>query len=119
LRAQTDLVGTLEVIRDELSRADSGATVRVLYMSDMHESMPSRGRDFDRRPPSSTAEAEAWADADAALLEQMRVDPARMGRVHVRVLLGNLANRDRAGPEIRRYWERLFQHAGIRHVEYN
>jgi hypothetical protein len=122
LRAQTDLIGTLEVIRDALGRTepDSTVPVSVLYLSDMHESMRSHGRrDFDQRPPASTAEAEAWADADAALLDQMQIDRARMNRVHVRLLLGNLANRDRAGPEIRRYWERLFEHAGIRHVEYN
>lgn len=118
LRARTDLVGTLEVISDALSRGESGATARVLYLSDMHESMPQEGRDFDQHPPSSAAEAEAWADADAARLEAMHVDRARMAGVHVRVLMGNLANKDLRGPEIRRYWERLFQHAGIRHVEF-
>lgn len=117
-RDHTDLLGTLEVISDEVSRADSGSTVRVVYLGDMHESMPSPRRDFDTRPPRTAAEAEAWADADTAVLRDLRVDRARLGQVEVRVLLGNLALKP-AAPEIRRYWERLFTHAGIRRVEYN
>lgn len=122
LGAQTDLVGTLEVISDEIGGAGAAnpLPVRVVYLSDMHESLsrPPR-RDFDARPPRTIEQAEAWADADAALLNQMQIDRARMGRVHVRVLMGNLANKDHAGSEIRRYWERLFQHAGVGKVEYN
>lgn len=117
-RSHTDLLGTLEVIRDEVSRADSGSTIRVVYLSDMHESMPAPRRDFDVHPPATSAEAQAWADADTTVLREMAIDRARLGQVEVRVLLGNLALRPGA-PEIRRYWERLFANAGIRKVEYN
>ena len=117
-RDHTDLLGTLEVISDAVEKADSGSVVRVVYLGDMHESMPAPRRDFDARPPASRAEAEAWADADTAVLRELGVDRARFGRVEVRVLLGNLATRPGA-VEIRRYWERLFANAGIRAVEYN
>lgn len=116
-RNRTDLLGTFEVIRDELMRADSGATLRVIYLSDMRESMRPPRRDFDAAPPTSVTQAEEWADADTVLLREMRVDPRMMDRVAVRVLQGNLAEKPHAS-EIRRYWERLFQHAGIRHVEF-
>lgn len=117
-KRHTDLLGTLEVISDEAAKADSGSTIRVVYLGDMHESMPPPRRDFDRRPPATAAEAEAWADADTVVLHDLRLDRERLSRVEVRVLLGNLALKP-AAPEIRRYWERLFAHSGIGKVEYN
>lgn len=117
-RAHTDLVGALEVVQDVVAGADSGAAVRVVYLSDMRESMGAPRRDFDTAPPTSAAQAEAWADADTVVLRDLRIDPEAMRRVEVRVLMGSLADKPRA-PEIRRYWERLFRHAGVRHVEYN
>jgi hypothetical protein len=117
-RVHTDLLGTLEVISDEAGKAASADTLRVVYLGDMHESMPPPRRDFDRHPPATAAEAEAWADADTAVLRDMHLDRERLGRVEVRVLLGTLANRPGA-PEIRRYWERLFANAGIPKVQYN
>lgn len=116
-RQHTDLLGTLEVISDIVAQADSGSSVRVIYLGDMRESMPGT-RDFDTRPPSTRAEAEAWADADkATLLRTMKVDTAHFDRVEVRVLLGNLATK-RGAPEIRHYWERLFENVGIAKVQF-
>lgn len=119
-RAHTDMLGTLEVISDELARADTNSTVRIYYLGDMHESMPAPRRDFDARKPRDPAEAEAWANADAALLQTMNVRRERFKNAEVRVLLGNLANKPGA-PEVRRYWERLFQNAGFdaARVRYN
>ena len=117
-RRHTDLIGTLEVIGDEVAKADSGSTIRVVYLGDMHESMPPPRRDFDRQPPATIDEAEAWANADTVVLRDLRVDRDQLARVEVRVLLGSLALRP-AAPEIRRYWERLFANAGIPKVQYN
>ena len=117
-RANTDLLGTLEVVSDEMSHADSGSTARVYYLGDMHESMPPPRRDFDTRRPADRPEAEAWADADTAVLRGMSFDREQMANVEVRVLLGALADR-RGAAEVRSYWERLFANAGIRKVRYN
>jgi hypothetical protein len=111
-RSATDMLGTLEVISDEVASADSTATVRIYYLGDMHESMPAPRRNFDRQPPRTAAEAEQWADADMAHLEEMRITRERFENAEVRVLLGNLANK-RGMPEVRRYWERVFQNAGF------
>lgn len=111
-KRHTDLIGALEVVSDQLAQADSGSRARVYFLGDMHESMPSSRRDFDRRPPASRAEAEAWADADTAVLKGMNVVRERLANVEVRVLLGDLANKPGA-PEVRSYWERLFANAGI------
>jgi hypothetical protein len=113
LRAHTDLLGTLEVVSDEMSWADSGSSARVYYLGDMHESMAAPRRNFDARPPANQAEAQAWADADTAVLREMSFDGARLANVEVRVLLGGLADKPGAA-EVRSYWERLFANAGIR-----
>jgi hypothetical protein len=111
-RRQTDILGSLEVISDEVGRAP-GARTLVYFMSDMRESMRGTGRrDFDAQPPSSPAQAQAWADQDVAVLHQMHVDTARLRNVEVRVLLGNLALKPHSS-EIRFYWERIFRNAGI------
>lgn len=117
-RDHTDLLGTLEVISDELGKAGPADSVRVIYLSDMRESMPAPRRNFDRVRPASAPEAETWADADVAFLRGMSVDTTRFRHVEVRVLLGNLANNEGL-PEIRRYWERLFRNAGIQKVHFN
>lgn len=113
----TDMLGTLEVVSDEMTKAPAGSKVVIYYLGDMHESMQSPRRDFDARPPASKAEAEAWADADTALLSGMKIDRARLENAEVRVLLGNLADRPGA-QEVRSYWERLFANVGMK-VRYN
>ncbi|HET6232209.1 MAG TPA: hypothetical protein VFE05_19200 [Longimicrobiaceae bacterium] len=118
-KRHTDMLGSLEVLSDEL-KGDSASSARVYYLSDMRESMPAPGRDFDAHPPSTRAEAENWATADVARVMEMSVDTTRFKNVHVRVLLGNLAAKPH-GPEIRAYWERLFAKVGFRseNLEYN
>jgi hypothetical protein len=111
-KSATDMLGTLEVISDEVASADSTATVRIYYLGDMYESMPAPRRNFDRQPPRSVAEAEQWADADTTVLNQMRITRERFKNAEVRVLLGNLANKP-GMPHVRRYWERVFQNAGF------
>lgn len=117
-RRQTDVIGAMEVISDELERHPDSRG-RVYFFGDMHESTPAT-RDFDQRPPTTRAEAEAWADADTAVLGRMSIDPGRLGDVEVHVFLGGLAAKPNA-PEVRIYWERLFQNAGLRpgSIRYN
>ena len=118
---RTDLIGTLQVASDELAKVPAGTTSRLYYFSDMNESMVGSGRrDFDKRPPTSKAEAQAWADADRATLKQLSLDPSRLNNAEVRVLMGTLATKPHAS-DVRFYWERLFQHAGLdpARVRYN
>jgi len=119
-KRHTDMLGTLEVVSDEMTKAQEGSKVVIYYLGDMHESMQSPRRDFDARRPASRAEAEAWADADTALLSGMKIDRARLENAEVRVLLGNLADRPGA-QEVRSYWERLFANVGIQpqNIRYN
>lgn len=112
LRRHTDMLGTLEVISDELADAENSSTVRIYFLGDMHESMPGNRRNFDARRPATVQEAEQWADEDMAILSQMKINRDRFKNAQIRVLLGNLA--DKPGmPEVRRYWEKLFENAGF------
>ncbi len=111
-RRNTDLLGTLEVISDEVGKGDPASPVRIYFFSDMRESMPAPRRDFDSRPPKDRAEAEIWADADTAVFSQMSLDRTRFQKAEVRVLMGNLAAKPNA-EAVRFYWERLFRNAGF------
>lgn len=118
----TDLLGSLEVASEEISRAPDSARVRIYYMSDMYESMRGDGRrDFDATPPMSREEAEAWAAEDAELvLRTMNVDTTHFGNAEVRVLLGELANKPNT-QEVKFYWLELLDRLGFNptNVHYN
>jgi len=120
LAAQTDLLGTFEVLSEELADAPDHAVKQVYYFSDMYESMTGPGRrDFDRRPPRDFSEAEAWARADADYVRKnTSVVPSRFADVEVRVLTEGLGNRADAD-QVRRYWEVLFAELGFRRVRFN
>jgi hypothetical protein len=112
-KLHTDLLGTLEVASDELGKSAPGESAMIYYFGDMRESMEAPRRDFDRRPPRDRAEAEQWADADAAAVpRQMSIDTARFHNAEIRVLMGNLAAKPKAS-EVRAYWERLFKNVGF------
>jgi hypothetical protein len=119
-RRNTDMLGTLEVISGQLAQADSASRARIYYFGDMHESMVAPRRNFDARPPKDRAEAEAWADADTALLREMTIDRARFPAAEVRIHLGSLAHKPRS-QEVRMYWERLFRNVGFEptNIRYN
>ena len=120
LKRHTDMLGSLEVTSDELARVDSNSAVRIYYLGDMHESMPGDRRNFDAHRPATAEEAKQWADEDTAVLGQMKIQRERFRNAHIRVLLGNLAHKP-GMPEVRAYWERLFQNAGFdpKNVDFN
>jgi len=109
-RQSTDLLGTLEVLSDEIGKADTASTVRIYYFGDMRESMGSSHRNFDAHPPGNRQQAEQWADADTAVLGAMAIQNSRFRNAEIRVLMGNLAAKPNA-PAVRAYWERLFRNA--------
>jgi len=112
LRRHTDLLGTFQVISDEMLKVDTSQTARVYYFSDMRESMAPPRRDFDVRPPADRPEAERWADEDGAVLKNFALDRTRFPNAEIRVLMGNLADKPKAD-EVRAYWERMFRNAGF------
>jgi len=122
LAGHTDLLGTLEVINEMLKRAPKDMQVTIYYLSDMFESMNGAGRrDFDRRPPTSRTEAEAWAKKDVALVRAgMDVDESRFRNVQIRVLLGELTNKNHA-LEVQHYWQQVFALIGFQpqNIRYN
>jgi hypothetical protein len=116
----TDLWGTLGVASEEFYVEP--AVRRLLYLSDMYESMPGPARrDFDRRPPDDRAQAEAWAADDATKLPDLMVlHPARLASARVRVVLGPLGTKPHA-QDVKFYWRALFAALGIppEQVRYN
>jgi hypothetical protein len=112
LKRHTDLLGTFQVISDELSKVDTSQSARIYYFSDMRESMVSPRRDFDVHPPADKSEAERWADEDEAVLRNLTLHRSRFRTAEIRVLMGNLADKPRADA-VRAYWERIFRNVGF------
>ena len=110
---RTDIWGSLSAI----ARAnETGMAVQVLYLSDMIESMagqPNR-RDFHKTPPPTTAEADAWATTDAALLGEQYA----IGSPTIRLVLPFLPTAPQRvnNPTITRYWQTLFDKLGAGEV---
>ena len=116
----TDVWGTLEVASEELPTGR--AERHVYYLSDMYESMPGPDRrNFDRRPPPSRADANAWARTDAERLpDLLTLRPAVLQTATVRVLQGTLATKAHA-QDVKVYWQTLFAELGVppEQVQYN
>ena len=110
----TDIIGSIEVASDVLGDLPPGAPRRIVYLSDMYESMSGPGRrDFDAHPPRSIEEARRWADEDSVnVLPQLRISPETLRGTRIRVLSRSWG--DRQGSEfVREYWYRLFEKVGI------
>jgi hypothetical protein len=117
LGRSTDILGSLEVISEEVG--DFDGPVSVYYFSDMNESMSGAGRrDFDMRSPHSAQEAQSWALTDTAVLKAMNVSHDRFRRVRVRVRQGSLANRSSA-PNVNAYWRSMFTTLRVADISFN
>lgn len=103
----TDLWASMSV----LSKAnESGADVRVYYLSDMIESMQgSQRRDFHVRPPQSQSEAETWAKEDLPKLEQYLIGSPQITLV---LPFPPTASSRQNNPHVTHYWQTLFQGMG-------
>jgi hypothetical protein len=110
----TDLWGTLEVAAEDIRRLPKNATVRLVYFSDMRESMRGAGRrDFHRRPPAHREEADGWARTD---VEWIRADMALSDVPWERVAI-QMHVVQRPGQDINAYvgpyWVELLQQLGF------
>lgn len=103
----TDIWASLPIIA---KAAQDGAQVRVYYFSDMIESVKGTDRrDFHHLPPTSDAQAETWAKADAKKMEQYAI-----GTPDITVVspFEPTASTKENNPHVTRYWQALFQELG-------
>jgi len=108
----TDIWASLRVIA---KANESGATVKVYYLSDMVESMKGTGRrDFHVLPPKDAGQADEWAKADVKQLQQYTI-----GSPDIRMVLPFEPNASvkENNPAVTQYWQTLFQELGAGSVE--
>ncbi len=108
---ETDIWASLPV----LTKAnESGATVKVYYLSDMIESVNGPGRrDFQKTPPRDNAQADEWAKADAEKLKRYAI-----GSPDITMILPfepNASVREN-NPTVTQYWQTLFAELGAGNV---
>ncbi|MGV3559722.1 hypothetical protein [Larkinella arboricola] len=111
-RKETDIWASLPVIA---KANESGATLKVYYLSDMVESVYSAGRrDFHKTPPKDNAQADTWAKADAGQLKRYTI-----GSPDIEMILPFApdASVKVNNPAVTQYWTTLFQELGAGTVE--
>lgn len=109
---QTDIWASLPVVE---KANETGATVKVYYLSDMVESVKgSDRRDFHIRPPKGSAEADEWAKADAKQLKRYM-----LGSPDITMILPFEPNASvkQNNPAVTQYWQTLFTELGVGTVE--
>jgi hypothetical protein len=109
---ETDIWASLPVIA---KANESGATVKVYYLSDMIESVKGNARrDFQVKPPKDNAQAEEWAKVDAEQLKRYTI-----GSPDITMILPFEPNASvkENNPAITQYWQTLFAELGAGTVE--
>ena len=108
---ETDIWASLPVI----ARAnESGAAVKVYYLSDMIESVKGIGRrDFQVKPPTDNAQADEWAKVDAESLKHNII-----GNPDITMILPFEPNASvkQNNPTVTHYWQTLFPALGASNV---
>ncbi|ACY49698.1 hypothetical protein [Rhodothermus marinus] len=110
----TDLWGIFEVISETLPASSQMPPATVLVLSDLLECMPGpERRCFESRPPTSRAQAEAWAREDAErILRSYRIRPEVLRQAHYLLISGDFANREQSR-YVRYYWFALLEAFGV------
>jgi len=109
---ETDIQASLPVIA---KANESGATVKVYYLSDMVESVYAAGRrDFHKTPPKDNSQAEQWAKADAEKLKRYTI-----GSPDITMVLPFEPNASvkENNPAVTQYWQTLFSELGAANVD--
>lgn len=105
---ETDIWASLPVIE---KANETGATVKVYYLSDMVESVKGADRrDFQVRPPKGAAQAEEWAKTDAGKLKRYT-----LGSPDITMILPFEPNASvkENNPAVTQYWQTLFTELGV------
>jgi hypothetical protein len=106
-RQHTDIWASLPVIAQA---AETGADVRVYYLSDMIESMTGTGRrDFHQKPPKDNTEAQDWAKADAAKLKYSLSGST----IKMALPFEPTSSTRENNPNITTYWSVLLEELGV------
>ncbi|WP_420151451.1 hypothetical protein [Spirosoma sp.] len=109
---ETDIWASLPVIQ---KANESGATVKVYYLSDMIESVKGAARrDFQVKPPKDNAQAEEWAKADVEQLKRYVI-----GSPEITMILPFEPNASvkENNPAVTQYWQTLFSELGAGTIE--
>ena len=104
---ETDIWASLPVIA---KANETGATVKVYYLSDMIESVKGANRrDFQVKPPKDNAQADEWAKADVAQLKRYTI-----GSPDITMILPFEPNASvkENNPAVTQYWQTLFSELG-------
>jgi hypothetical protein len=108
---ETDIWASLPVIA---KANETGATVKVYYLSDMIESVKgTTRRDFQVKPPKDNAQADEWAKADVKQLKRYTI-----GSPDITMILPFEPNASvkENNPAVTQYWQTLFSELGVGNV---
>ncbi len=114
---RTDILASIPLIADA---GAEGQPVKVYYLSDMVESMPTRTgnadqqRDFHKTPPATENQADEWAKADAKQFGDITLGSPE---IYIALPFEPTASRKINNPTIARYWQTLFDVLGAGNVE--
>ncbi|WP_428667944.1 hypothetical protein [Runella sp.] len=108
----TDIWASLPVIN---KATETGAEVKVYYLSDMIESMKGANRrDFHSNPPQDNAQAEEWAKADAKQMQRYALNAAE---IKVALPFEPTSSTRENNPNVSQYWSTLLQELGAGTVD--
>ncbi|MFN8345433.1 MAG: hypothetical protein U0X91_10540 [Spirosomataceae bacterium] len=108
----TDIWASLPVIA---KAAESGAEVKVYFLSDMIESMRGANRrDFHVTPPQNNAQADTWAKTDAKQLQQYALNASE---IKIALPFEPTSSTKENNPTVTQYWSTLLQELGAGSVE--
>ncbi|AFK02752.1 hypothetical protein Emtol_1606 [Emticicia oligotrophica DSM 17448] len=107
---ETNILASLPVIA---KASESGAIVKVYYLSDMVESVKS-GRDFQIKPPKDNSEAESWAKADADKYKDLALNGPDISMILPFEATSSIKENN---PTITYYWTKLFENLGVMSVQ--
>ena len=108
----TDIWASLPVVA---KASESGAEVRVYYLSDMIESV--RGaerRDFHVQAPQTDDQAQEWAKIDA---QKLKINNLAASQIKILLPFEPTASTHENNPTVTLYWKTLFQELGAESVE--
>lgn len=105
--AETNVSASTAVIASATAQLPN---VHAYFFSDMVESLK-KGRDFHKTPPTSTSEADTWANADKS------AHPSLAG-AHIQIYLPFSPNSSSKinNPNVSEYWKQFFQGLGAASV---
>ena len=107
---ETNILSSIPIIA---KASESGAVVKVYYLSDMVESVKN-GRDFQIKPPKDESEAEAWAKTDAERFKNYALNSPNISMI---LPFEPMSSTKVNNPTITFYWSKLFENLGVMSVQ--